>query len=67
MDLEKVEKYWPDRGIFQGSARAYIRFCEQPQPTWDCLEKPLWQLFFSIINNKRFTCLGCRIWSWKTH
>lgn len=48
-DLEMVQKYWPDRGIFQGSARAYIRFCEQPQPTWDDLEKPLWQLFFQSL------------------
>ena len=43
----QVEKFWPDRGIFQGAARAYIRFCETNPPSWLYLEKLIWSKFLS--------------------
>lgn len=45
--LDRIDALWPDRGIFQGSARAYVRYASKPQPVWEYVEKPLWEHVFS--------------------
>jgi SAM-dependent methyltransferase len=49
-EFDKLRKLWPERQIFQGSARAYIRYCERWQPSWDCFEKPMWKSYFQNLN-----------------
>ncbi len=53
--FEILQKAWPDRDPFQGAATAYIRHSENNPPTWEYLEKPLWEGFFKLCDS---TLLG---------
>ncbi len=50
--LEKLKYLWPDRDIFQGSARTYIRFSEKHNLPWNNLEKWLWVYTFRGFNSQ---------------
>jgi SAM-dependent methyltransferase len=45
--FEFLSKVWPERESFQGSARAYISFCESSPESWEYLEAPMWMEFFT--------------------
>ena len=51
-EFDKLRQLWPDRQIFQGSAGAYIRYCESWQLHWEGFEKPLWTDLFQNLNLK---------------
>jgi 2-polyprenyl-3-methyl-5-hydroxy-6-metoxy-1,4-benzoquinol methylase len=43
LELDRLDQLWPNRGIFQGAATAYMRWCEQPLSPCGYLEHELWQ------------------------
>lgn len=51
-EFDILKKYWPEREIFQGSARAYIRYNERWQLPWNGFEKPLWEDLFGRLELK---------------
>lgn len=44
-----IRQYWPDRGIFQGAATAYMQYSKLPRRQWIYLEKPLWKHVLSFF------------------
>lgn len=51
-EFDALRKLWPNRKIFQGSACAYIRYCESWQLHWEAFEKPIWEALFQDLNLK---------------
>ena len=56
-EFDKLRKLWPNRQIFQGSAWAYIRYCESRRLPWEGFEKPLWKAFLRELNLKEASVL----------